>query len=406
MNLKLRGAKVMFSMVLSTLSGFSRLLVISLIFCFWLSPAVVYTVEFQKRGLPHAHILLFLHPEDKYPTTTDIDKVISAEIPDQRSNPVAYEAVKQFMIHGPCGEANPKAPCMLDKKCSKHFPKKFYQETTIDEDGFPIYRRRQDGNVVEKNGLLLDNRYVVPYNEALLVKYQSHINVEWCNRSRSIKYLFKYINKGPDRGTMVLHKSVGGNDVDGIEGLTIINEVKTYLDCRYVSASEACWRIYKFGIHYRDPVAERLSFHLQDEQSVTFTDTDNLESVLKRIDIAHTKFTQWMEANKLYEDARELTYADFPTKWVWYQGERQWKPRKLGRCIGRIYYCNPASSEKFYLRMLLNIVRGPRSFEEIRTINSVVYPNFKTACYTLGLLDDDREWHDAIIEASNIATDT
>ena len=50
----------------------------------------------------------------------------------------------------------------------------------------------------------------------------------------------------------------------------------------------------------------------------------------------------------------------------------------------------------FILRMLLNVIKGARSFEEIRTINNVVYPTFRSACYALGLLDDDKEWHKAL----------
>ena len=70
---------------------------------------------------------------------------------------------------------------MINGKCTKHFPKIFYEETTIDEEGFPVYRRRNDGKKIEKNGILLDNQYVVPYNVDLLMKYQSHLNVEWRN---------------------------------------------------------------------------------------------------------------------------------------------------------------------------------------------------------------------------------
>ena len=46
--------------------------------------------------------------------------------------------------------------------------------------------------------------------------------------------------------------------------------------------------------------------------------------------------------------------------------------------------------------MLLNVIKGARSFEEIRTINNVIYPTFRLACYALGLLDNDREWHEAL----------
>ena len=128
-----------------------------------------------------------MDPKDKCPSPSYIDNIITAEIPDSHEDPIAYEDVKQLMMHRPCGYANPRSPCMVNDKCTKHFPKEFYEETTIDEEGFPIYRRRNDGKIIVKNGIILDNQYVVPYNVDLLVKYQSHLNVEWCNRSRSIK---------------------------------------------------------------------------------------------------------------------------------------------------------------------------------------------------------------------------
>lgn len=171
--------------------------------------------------------MLFLHPYDKHPTLVEIDKIISVEIPDALTEPEAFEVVSQFMIHGPCGAANTNSPCMIENKCRKHFPKKIYAETTIDEDGFPVYKRPNDGRTVEKNGIKLDNRFVVPYNKELLIKYQAHINVEWCNRSRSIKYLFKYINKGPDRQTFVLQENSDADHGSNSTQITEIDEIKT-----------------------------------------------------------------------------------------------------------------------------------------------------------------------------------
>ena len=93
---------------------------------------------------------------------------------------------------------------MRQGKCTKHFPKKSNDQKNFDLDGFPIYRRRNTGIEVKKNGASLDNRYVVPYNRNLLVQFNAHINVEVCNNSRSVKYLFKYVHKGSDRATTII----------------------------------------------------------------------------------------------------------------------------------------------------------------------------------------------------------
>lgn len=152
-------------------------------------------MEFQKRGLPHAHILLFLHPEDKISNGEEIDKIIHAEIPDAATNPELHKLVGDCMMHGPCGELNKSSPCMKMGRCSKHFPKEFLEETSVDNEGYPKYRRRDNGRFIEKNGVKLDNRFVVPYNPTLLLKYGAHINIEWCNQHRSIKYVLIIIYK-------------------------------------------------------------------------------------------------------------------------------------------------------------------------------------------------------------------
>ena len=123
--------------------------------------AFIYTIEFQKRGLPHAHILVSLDEENIPNDATKIDKIVTAKIPNNETEPVLHEIVKRCMMHGPCGTQNPNSPCMENNKCQKNFPKAFNEETKADVNGYPLYRRRQGATITVRN-TTLDNRYVVP----------------------------------------------------------------------------------------------------------------------------------------------------------------------------------------------------------------------------------------------------
>jgi len=112
----------------------------------------VYVVEFQKRGLPHAHILLTVASEDKPMCPEDVDRRISAEIPNQTTDPLEYETVTTFMVHGPC------VSCLINGKCSKLYPKQFYNQTTFDEHGFALYRQRLNLQTMVVNGREINNQ--------------------------------------------------------------------------------------------------------------------------------------------------------------------------------------------------------------------------------------------------------
>jgi hypothetical protein len=86
---------------------------------------VLYTVEFQKRGLPHIHCLVWLAAATSEFIASTIDNFRCVEIPDINIDPLGYSLVDKFMMHGPCGDDNLKCPCMKDNKCSKNFPKSF-----------------------------------------------------------------------------------------------------------------------------------------------------------------------------------------------------------------------------------------------------------------------------------------
>jgi hypothetical protein len=98
----------------------------------------VYTIEFQKRGLPHAHMLFILdkehnfdeNTEDDYELRRKIDAAVSAELPDKKDDPDLYDLVKKHMIHHPC-QNDPQAICMQNGKCKRGFPKEYCDYTKI-----------------------------------------------------------------------------------------------------------------------------------------------------------------------------------------------------------------------------------------------------------------------------------
>ncbi|GFU94207.1 ATP-dependent DNA helicase [Trichonephila clavipes] len=103
----------------------------------------VYSVEWQKRRLPHAHVLIWLIDKIR---PEEIDKITSAEIPDASTDKLLFDIVTTNMIHGPCGNLNHSSPCMADGKCTKSFPKNFTNDTITSVDEYPIYRRRNTDN--------------------------------------------------------------------------------------------------------------------------------------------------------------------------------------------------------------------------------------------------------------------
>ena len=127
------------------------------------------------------------------------------------SDPELSAIVTTNMIHGPCGNINPLAPCMKHGKCSKTFPHLFLQTTEVGTDSYPKYRRRceEDGGgtcmkFFNNNEIQIDNRWVLPYNLWLLRQLNYYANVEICASIKSIKSVLKYIHKWADQVTFQL----------------------------------------------------------------------------------------------------------------------------------------------------------------------------------------------------------
>jgi hypothetical protein len=147
---------------------------------------IIQCIEFQKRGLPHAHILI------KYPipcnTPEFIDAVVSARMP---TDPLDRQIVEKFMLHQhPSADRPPSRYCQKDhpdgtRTCRFNYPQPLQPETFIDPEGRVHYQRLEE-----------QDRNVVPHCLPLIRMFKCHINFEIASTSHLFQYLFKYIHKG------------------------------------------------------------------------------------------------------------------------------------------------------------------------------------------------------------------
>ncbi|XP_046750598.1 uncharacterized protein LOC124413856 [Diprion similis] len=302
--------------------------------------AYVYVIEFQKRGLSHVHILFWLEEDSKIRDADDVDRIVSAEILDKTRYPLLHDIVKQCMIHGPCGQQN----------------------------GYPVYRRQDDGNLivfdVRRDGTrrTANNRDVVPYNAYLLLKFNSHINVEIYSTVQCIKYLFKYCYKGHDCAI------VGMENVQ--EDCNIMyNEVDEYVSTRYVSPPEAMHRLYEYPMNEQSHAIYRLSVHVEGEHVVHFEEGNKEVAIDKN---KESTLLAWFTLNTTDVEARKM------------------------------YFVSSVETERYYLRVLLLHVRGAQSFQDVWTYGSIMYPTYVEAAVACKLVTDDEEWDKCLSEASKI----
>lgn len=220
--------------------------------------------------------------------------------------------------------------------------------------------------------------------------FDYNFNVEVCAGLRCVKYINKYIYKGYDRTTIVL----GG-----------IDEIQQYLDARYIGPPEAAWHLFRNPMHEEEPKVVRLALHLPGMHQVRFNPEDSVETITSRAAAQKTSLTEFFATCASNASARAFTYQEFPQHFVWNPQPKTWTPRKTeGYSIGRLYFASPNSGELYYLRLLLTVVKGPESYEALRTVNNILCDTFKSACIALGLLEDDGEWVQCLQEAAILKT--
>ncbi|XP_021848178.2 uncharacterized protein [Spinacia oleracea] len=236
----------------------------------------VYVIEFQKRSLPHVHMLLILDQNDKLTTPDGFDKFVRAGV------------------------------------VRKDFPKEFSNDKKQANDSYPLYRRPQNRPALtlrENSRIHVDNRWVVPYNPFFLMKYDFHINIEICSGIKCVNYICNYIHKGSDKVSMEVHNG---------------DEIAQYVDARCICAPEAMWKLYKFSMTRIYPAVDRLQVHLPNMHQVRFEANQPISNVLGNPRNSKTMLTEFFKMNSIDPNARKYLYRDFLEHYRWLATSCEW----------------------------------------------------------------------------------
>ena len=253
----------------------------------------IYVIEFQKRGFPHAHILVTLDFNDRPKTTAEFDTIISCEIPDKDEEPELYKCVKNHHLHL-CGKW-----CQDENgECHYNFRFNFCDETTQPPNGRVLWKRPDNGRTIqkktkEKGMVIYNNRDVVPCIPCLLLKYDCHMFWDICTtKMASVRYLFSYVFKGEDRAALKVTQQEAISEGIVHED----NEIELYQSGRLVCAEEAFWRIIGFNMVEISPPSEQLPVILEGDETVVIPNYVNEQILTEHASDVRSRINNQLQA--------------------------------------------------------------------------------------------------------------
>jgi len=413
----------------------------------------IWVVEHQKSGLPHIHAAVRLRISPDVPSKLHaeqmalMDMVVSAQMPNVASDPLAFHLVNSYMIHKPCSPST----CMVKRKDGTQGCRFFYELkkpvalSHVDARGFPVYKRGPN-----------DLR-VVPHCVKLLKEMRCHLNTEWTLSSQCICYEYKYFTKG---------KSVSGIRISDAH-----NEIAAWKAANVVCAAEVTYRLLGFHMHFRDPSVILCRFHLprvtltehdveqmfyeenipetlsDESKSPSLDNDDDIFGLIDEQTFARSALHQHDQLDDLNEDVtehfdvnlcesedlkddpllepddhseceheqpqlsqlqryflrplelEEITYTDFFAKFkvasasqhngilLSLDGATKWVMRPpCKRVLARMPWVSPFKGELYYLRVLL-LAFPARSFDDLKGS----FKTFAARCFHEGLVTSDVE---------------
>lgn len=354
---------------------------------------LIWVVEFQKRGLPHCHMIIKLKSEL---SILETEALVRAELPTEEEDAELRRLILKHNMHPQSHLTVPYSRCNKNGKCIYKFPIPLQAMTSFNEFGNILFRRRKE-----------EDRWVVSHIPGLLREMQTHIHVDVCSHVGVVMYLYKYLFKGVDKAKMGI---VPANDGEAAEEQAP-NEFDDYVNSRYLSSSEAMWRIFNYNVTSKTPSVTALRVHVPNGQ---------LGSMSKGPKASTASPLLYYFARPPGEEFDGLCYAEYFAKfkrrkdlspaqqreehWVEYQiQDNPQRPSFVIRNKGpdkliRIAIVAPRLGEIYYIRLLLQI-RPARSFEALRTVDGVIFETFQEACVELGVFRDKNEANHTIEEA-------
>ena len=195
---------------------------------------VVYAIrviEYQHRGMPHAHIVVKLSDmpdhEDVEAKTVFINEFITAKSPPtpnafSTSDDKRYHTyVHRHMVHNCAVAVNGCKKCDTSK-CKRGYEDTKVEPTHFDDRGYPIYERTS-----------LADLKIVPHNKKILMDWNGHANVEYAGGVRCVLYLYKYLYKGPKKSSF---------SIDTDKETSPRDEISLYIKGRFLCSMDAMWR--------------------------------------------------------------------------------------------------------------------------------------------------------------------
>jgi hypothetical protein len=363
---------------------------------------LIYVIEYQFRGLPHAHIVIRLSnaPDHKNPaeTATWIDENVSAELPvidtESTAEDIKYASlVANNMIHNCYANQN----TCLDK--TTHLCRSGYSNmdvipfTSLTDRGFPVYRRR-----------LQQDLNVVPHNRQVVLDWEGHANVEFAGSTYSVMYFFKYIHKGNKKVKV---------DLDNTSDVDKGDEITLYIRGRMLCSMECTWRVLGFQTYPASFPSVRLikaklpSVVTALQHSEKVCDMHVYLSRPHNLEFRELKFTEFFhdwDYGYSYPQSYKHVNENLPhpaeglfrllvpgvVKVVWL-----YKRAKPEKSIVRMSYLHITAGEVWYLRQLL-LAYSAYSFKELLTTIdenniSVVHKSFQHSAIAHGLFVSESE---------------